>query len=71
MPLAKAKITDYFNPTTFSKVIDLIDDNDIIQDNSNEICGNEKTASVKPILKKRLENAERNNQKWSTKRSSS
>jgi hypothetical protein len=43
MPLAKAKITDYLNPTTFSKVIDLIDDNDIIQDNSNEICGNEKT----------------------------
>lgn len=62
--VGQTKITDYFDATILSVIID---NNETMREIINGICGNEKTASVKPILTKLVENAERNNQKKSLK----
>ena len=50
------KITDYFENT----ISDFVDQNDQIKENINTLCGNKKSASVRPILRTIFENAERN-----------
>ena len=62
--IGQAKITNYFDPVTFS---DVIDNRKAIRENLNEICGNDRDGSVKPILLKLFENAQKNNEKQSTK----
>ncbi|CAB4013594.1 Hypothetical predicted protein, partial [Paramuricea clavata] len=57
------KITDYFENT----ISDFVDQNDQIKENINTLCGNKKSASVRPILRKIFENAERNSMKESSK----
>ena len=57
------KITDYFENT----ISDFVDQNDQIKEKINTLCGNKKSASVRPILRKIFENAERNSMKESSK----
>ena len=46
---------------------DFIDANDYIRKELNSACGNESNSSVQPILRRLLENAERNNQSTTSK----
>ncbi len=62
--VGQAKITHFFNPATVSSIID---DHSAMRENLNQVLGNDKTASVKPILLKMFANAEKNNEKQSMK----
>lgn len=62
--MGQTKITDYVDINTLS---DEIDDNEIIRENVNQQCGQEKSSSVAPILKKLLANAEQNSDRTSIK----
>ena len=57
--IGQAKITNYFDPVTFSEVID---NGEAIRGNLNEICGNDRAGIVKLF-----ENAQKSNEKQSTK----
>ena len=57
------KITDYFE----NSLSDFIDQNGQMKEKINTLCGNNKSASVRPILRKIFENAERNSTKESSK----
>lgn len=57
------KITNYFTTITVS---DVIDNHGTMKEKLNEICGNVKSRTDKPILLALFENAERNNQIQST-----
>ena len=57
------KITDSFD----NSLSDFIDQNGQMKEKINTLCGNNKSASVRPILRKIFENAERNSMKESSK----
>ena len=54
----QCKITDFFDILKVSK---FIDENDYIRKELSNACGNEMSSTVQPILRRLLENAERNN----------
>ena len=60
----QCKITAFFDIVNVS---DFIDANDYIRKELNSACGNESNSSVQPILRRLLENAERNNQSTTSK----